>query len=248
MKRREFLKTAGVTMLAVSVAGTLGGCEDISDDPYYPDYPSSSSSSSSSSSRPDSGSSSSSSFSSSSSSSEVPAESSSEEKKVYRIGQSINLNGVDITMNSASMEPIHKRDGSVAEKLLTVRFEITNNSNNAVWFGHLISIQEYPLYEDIHTAFSQKSDFTTVCEQQTLLNAQDASYMWWNDKMLEDEEWAELENEEPLPVGGTSFFYVYIRVPAMWDKIGLTYKPSYATGKKAEFVVERQDLSLSNWM
>lgn len=53
LKRREFLKAAGVTVLAASVAGTLGGCYDLPDDPDYPD-----SSSSSSSSRPSSSSSS----------------------------------------------------------------------------------------------------------------------------------------------------------------------------------------------
>lgn len=156
------------------------------------------------------------------------------------VGESAALNGVTLTLEEVS------RGSWVYEapdNVVTFRFEIVNNSGKSVWHGHLISIQDDALMEDVQAGFEMLSDFKVSCDSVTLVNAQDASYAYSNAEMEANDDWGELEPEEPLPDGMTSNINVYTTLPTTaWQELVITYQPDGPYEESISFTVTPDDI------
>lgn len=158
------------------------------------------------------------------------------------LGESAVLSGVTLTLDEAigGGEGVYE----APDNILTLEFSITNNSGKSVWHGHLISIQDEALIEDVEAAYQQKTDFEVLCDGVKLENAQDASYSYSNAEMRANDDWGELNFEEPLPDGMDSWIDVYTPLPkTAWNELVITYKPDWANGESVRFVLTPSDIT-----
>ena len=151
-----------------------------------------------------------------------------------KLGQSANLGGVTITLESVTRNN-HVWD---APDVLAVSFTIHNGSGKGIWHGNTISIQDAINLATVRAGYKEKTEFTVTTGGTTLKNAQDGRYAYTTPELIAADEWGELGDGELLPNGADSDIIVYFELAgSSWENAVLTYKPAYAGGKSASFVI-----------
>ena len=151
-----------------------------------------------------------------------------------KLGQSANLGGVTITLESVA------RDHVVwgAPDVLEVSFTVHNGSGKDIWHGNRISISDSIDLAMVRAGYKKKTEFTVTTGGTVLKNAQDGRYFYTTPEMIAADEWGELGEGELLPNGADSDIIVYFELAgSSWENAVLTYKPAYAGGKTASFVI-----------
>ena len=156
-----------------------------------------------------------------------------------KLGQSANLGGVTITLESVA------RDHVVwgAPDVLEVSFTVHNGSGKDIWHGNRISISDSIDLAMVRAGYKKKTEFTVTTGGTTLKNAQDGHYFYTTPEMIAADDWGELGDGELLPDGVDSHIIVYFELAgSSWENAVLTYKPAYAGGKTASFVITPADV------
>ena len=151
-----------------------------------------------------------------------------------KLGQSANLGGVTITLESVT------RNNYVwdAPDVLAVSFTIHNGSGKGIWHGNTISIQDAIDLATVRAGYKKKTEFTVTTGGTALKNAQDGRFVYTTPELIAADEWGELGDGELLPNGADSDIIVYFELAgSSWENAVLTYKPAYAGGKAASFVI-----------
>ena len=90
----------------------------------------------------------------------------------------------------------------------------------------------------MRAGYKEKTEFTVTTGGTTLKNAQDGRYAYTTPELIAVDEWGELGDGELLPNGADSDIIVYFELAgSSWENAVLTYKPAYAGGKAASFVI-----------
>ena len=151
-----------------------------------------------------------------------------------KLGQSANLGGVTITLESVT------RNNYVwgAPDVLAVSFTVHNGSGKGIWHGNTISIQDSIDLATVRAGYKKKTEFTVTTGGTALKNAQDGRFVYTTPELIAADEWGELGDGELLPNGADSDIIVYFELAgSSWENAVLTYKPAYAGGKAASFVI-----------
>ena len=159
--------------------------------------------------------------------------------ETLKMGQSADLGGVTVKLEKAAYGVVYDDPD-----ILTIDFEIHNGSGKSIWHGHRLSGNGDAMMEWVGPGFEKKTEFQVTCDGKTIRNAQDGRFYYSTPEMIANDDWGELGFDDLLPDGVDSDICVYAELPdSGWERIVLTYTPSYAGGKSASFVVTPGDIT-----
>lgn len=156
----------------------------------------------------------------------------------YGVNQTVDINGVKVTLLGYEQYYTAEMAGNYSGKsMIQICFKIDNQTDGAIDMGN--STMNYSakilkaIYENDYASLG-KSDFVTMTASQRLGNAAIAY---------------KLGETGTISAGGTSkiesgtkgCIKVFTAVPSNWEQIGIQYTPEFAKDKTIGFVLNRAD-------
>lgn len=212
--RRDFMKCAGVTVLAVAAGGLLTGCggAGVDDGSYLP----------------------------AKKDTNITADNANGKVVTQVVGWQDGWTPSSASI-LGDLEKLASQitGGNASVTWMSVIFKVTNNTDQPIQLGNtaenalssVILALTTGHYEKLDQLGRQNFDITT---DKGAVHHADIGYQMGNDGLPN-------AYGNTLEKGATGFIKMYCIVPSKWSKMYLTYKPDYAANKSVKFVLTTSD-------